>query len=106
MRDPFARFHNADLTVERTETEDTFRGREETGTKTIMSSRCDAQEGGKIIARARDIYDTGDIVLFPEHQVTPVRPGDRATVETDDGRTLEAEVDEVDLQSNSLIASL
>jgi hypothetical protein len=106
MKDPFSTFNNASLTVERTETEDTFRGREETGSSTIMSSRCDAQESGKAVARARDLYDAGDVVVFPGDKVTPVEPGDRATIDTDDGRTIEGKVEEVSLMSNSLVVSL
>ena len=106
MRNPFKTFHNADLTIKREETEETFRGEEVVGMATVLACRCDAQESGSTLQQARDVYETGDVVAFPEDVITTVEPGDKAEIVTDDNRTLEGRVDEVMLISNALLISL
>lgn len=106
MKDPFSRFHNAGLVVTRRQTQETYRGDEKTGTTQLLSCRCDMQEAGKSLARARDVYETGDAIVFPEQSVTAVRPEDDVEVTSDDGRTITGVVEQVIPMSNSLLISL
>jgi hypothetical protein len=105
--DPFSRFHTATIQIEREKTTETYRGEEPDGAATlIMSCRCDLQEGGRSLQRARDVYEQADAVVFPSQRVDVVNPEDSVLIEADDGRTLEGRVGRVMPLDNKLLIDL
>lgn len=99
-------FSNATITVERSEGERTAAGYEETGTKTVLESRGDAQESGRSLERLQQLHDAGDVLFFCENSVTDVEPGDSVTIDHDDGRTLEGSIEEIRNIDGSLLIAL
>lgn len=73
----FDAFHNASITVTRTEGKHTAQGFEESGTTTVLDCRCGARESGRAFQRAQQLYETGDVLVFA-NQVEDIRPGDSA----------------------------
>lgn len=101
----FDAFDNASITVTRTEGERTAQGFEENGTTIVLECRCDAQESGRALQRAQQLYETGDVLVFA-NDVEQVRPGDSVELEMDDGRTLNGSVEEVMPIDSSILISL
>jgi len=99
-------FSNATITVTRPQGERTAAGFEQTGTETILQSRGDAQESGRSLQRAHQLYETGDLLFFATNGVGKVETGDEAEIQHDDGRTLTGSVDEVERLDNKLLISL
>lgn len=102
----FKYFANASLSVSRPAGERTPRGYERTGADTILQCRADAQESGRSLERAQQLYETGDVLVFCQKDVVRVEPGDRATLDMDDGRQLDGSVEEVMPIDRSLLISL
>ena len=100
-----SRFINADLTVERTETQQTYRGEEQTGASTVLTGRCYFQESGRTLQRKRDVYEAVTALVFYEGDLTAIEPGDRVTIDHDDGRSLEGAVEKIE-PPNLLLLSL
>lgn len=102
----FRHFHNADLTLTRSQGNRTAAGYERAGTETILQCRADAQESGRSLVRAQQLYEAGDLLVFAREPVTTVEPGDDVTIDHDDGRRLEGSVVEVIPLDNSLLVRL
>jgi len=98
-------FSNATITITRSQGNRTAAGFEQTGTKEILQSRGDAQESGRSLARAQQLFETGDVLFFAEKSVADVDPGDSVEIQHDD-RTLTGSVDEVIPLDNKLLISL
>ncbi|AFH22428.1 hypothetical protein OSG_eHP25_00035 [environmental Halophage eHP-25] len=108
MSDPFTTFHNADLKVRRVQKNKTYRGEEKDTEDLIMSCRADVQRSagsGESAERARDVFTTADIVVYPEENISPVTPEDRVEITTDSGTTITGTVDNLLPISNSLYVS-
>lgn len=97
---------NASLSANRSDGTYTARGFDQTGTKTILDCRGDAQESGRTLERLQQVHETGDVLFFAEEDVTDVNPGDNVTLEMDDGRTLEGSVEKVIGIDDSLLIGL
>lgn len=104
--DVFDAFHNATITVERSEGERTAKGYEETGTKTVLQCRGDYQDGGKSLERLQQLVEEADGLFFAENSVTDVEPGDSVTIDLDDDRTLTGTVEQARSFDDSLVISL
>ncbi|MCS3827439.1 hypothetical protein GGP85_002909 [Salinibacter ruber] len=102
----FQGFNNCALTVTRAEGERTAAGFEQTSTQAILQQGADAQESGRALERAQQLYETGDVLVFAGEGVEDVRPGDSAELDMDDGRTLNGSVEEVISLDNSLLLTL
>jgi hypothetical protein len=102
----FAAFNNGTLTVSRPQGQRTAKGFERAGTETVLSCRADAQESGRSLERAQQLYETGDMLAFCSKGVAEVEPGDSITLDMDDGRTIEGSVEEVMPIDSSLLLSL
>ncbi len=101
----FDAFDNCTLTVIRPEGKRTAKGFEQTSTKTIVQQGADAQESGRALQRAQQLYETGDVLVFT-NEVEEVRPGDSIELDMDDGRTLQGAVAEVIALDDSLLITL
>ncbi len=101
----FDAFNNCTLTVTRPEGKRTAKGFEQTSTETVLEQRADAQESGRALQRAQQLYETGDALVFA-NEVSDVRPGDQVTLDMDDGRTLSGSVEEVIGIDDSILVSL
>jgi len=99
-------FSNCEITATREEGNRTAAGFETTSTEEILTCRGDAQESGRSLERAQQVYETGDVLLFAEASVTDVKPGDSVELDMDDGRTLNGSVEEILNIDDSLLISL
>lgn len=102
----FNYFANASLSVSRPAGERTPRGYEQTGADQVLQCRADAQESGRSLERAQQLYETGDVLVFCQKDVVRVDPGDIAQIDMDDGRQLDGSVEEVMPLDRSLLISL
>lgn len=98
-------FSNATITITRSEGSRGPSGYTESGTTTVLSSRCDAQLSGRSLERLQQLHETGDALCFIEGPIQSVEPGDSVTLNMDDGRSLEGSVEVAgDLGSSLLVA--
>lgn len=102
----FDALHNCSVTVQRTEGTRTAAGFQPVGTKMILDCRADAQESGKSLTRAQQLHEEADVVVYCSTAVTDVKPGDDATIDHDDGRTLTGTVLEAMPTDQSLLIAL
>lgn len=102
----FNYFANASLLVSRPAGERTARGYEQTGADQVLQCRCDAQESGRSLERAQQLYETGDVLVFCQKDVIHAQPGDIAQIDMDDGRQLDGSVEEVMPLDRSILISL
>jgi hypothetical protein len=99
------RFHGDSITVTRKTVSRGSDGATSTGTETVLSCDGDAQA---LDIRAEELpstFDDGALQFFASEPTRSVRPGDDATVETQDGGTYEATVESVVPDDASLLLS-
>jgi len=99
-------FSNATITVTRPQGNRTAAGFEQTGTKEILQCRGDFQQSGRSLARAQQLFESGDGLFFATKGIGKVEPGDEVEIQHDDGRTMEGSVEEVVRLDNKLLVSL
>lgn len=97
----YSYFHNADITVTRSEGSRGASGYSESSTQTILNKRCDFQEMGHMLDEEQAGYEKGEGIAFVDG-AEAAEPGDEATIETDDGRTIEGSVAGVNATDSSL----
>lgn len=101
----FDAMENASITVTRSEGSRGADGWAESGTKTVLDCRGDAQQGGRRFEQMRAHHEAGDVLFFARETVSGVEVGDGATIEYDDGRTVTATVEATTLDDDSLLLS-
>jgi len=106
MGDPFSVFHNADLTVTRTEGSRGADGYSESGTATLLDAeRCDAQDTSRTTQSPDEAHEGGDLRCYVDADVSSVEAGDAASVAFDDGRTYDGHVTRVSTMDSMLVVS-
>jgi hypothetical protein len=100
-----SRFTKDSITVERSTVSRGSDGAEKTGTETVLSCDGDAQALDIRAEELPGVFDDGGLQFFAAESTRPVRPGDDATVETEEGDTYEATVESVVPDDASLLLS-
>jgi len=99
------RFHGDAITVERSTVSRGPNGAEKTGTETVLSCDGDAQALDISAEELPSTFNDGALQFFAAEPTSSVRPGDDATVETQEGNTYEATVESVVPDDASLLLS-
>jgi hypothetical protein len=99
------RFTKDSITVERPTVSRGSDGAEKTGTETVLSCDGDAQALDIRAEKLPATFDDGGLRFFATESTLPVRPGDDATVDTEEGNTYEATVESVIPDDDSLLLS-
>ena len=100
----FDYFNNATITLTRTSGSRGASGYVAASNQRVFSRRGDLQESGRTLQQLQAAYDEGDVVVYTD--TTGAQPGDAATIETDDDRTLEGSVVDVIGIDSSLVIAL
>ena len=101
-----SRFRNDHITVTHSEGSRGPDGYSESETETVLDSSGDAQQLATEYVEQSAHFEIGDIRLYAAEPVADVTPGDSATVDTADGRTIKGTVEVVEHNDDSLLISL
>jgi len=80
-------------------------GFESTGTDTVLSCDGDAQAIALDAEATPAVFEDGGLRFYATESVLGVKPGDDATVTLQEGRTIEATVEGVELDGNAILLS-
>jgi hypothetical protein len=78
----------------------------ETGESVVLESNGNLQESGYALDQMAASYDKGAALFFAADSIAGVQPSDTTEVTTEDGRVIEATVEEIRPDDNSLLLSL
>jgi hypothetical protein len=105
-RSAFAELYTDHIEVTRSEGTRGPDGFTETSTSVVLDSAGNLQESGYALDQMAASFDKGAALFFCADSISGVQPSDTARITTADGRVIEATVEEIRPDDNSLLLSL
>lgn len=100
------RYEQDTIEVERTTTgEPGPDGVPETGTETVLACDGDAQSLALDAEATPAVFENGGLRFYASESVLGLKPGDDATVTLEEGRTIEATVEGIELDGDAILLS-